>query len=119
MFSGRGVKKDVDQAFTWYKQAALLGVSEAMNSLAIMYEEGVGVIQNYDEAINCYKKAVDKGNPDAMFNLALLYEQGKIGGEKNINTAKELIGKAANGGSIHAKHRLEQEKQIQSMNHAT
>ena len=42
LFTGRGVKKNVDQAFVLYKQSAELGVSEAENSVGVMMGRGSG-----------------------------------------------------------------------------
>ena len=66
------------------------GYANAMNTLGIMYENGMGVDVNGDEAATWYKKAALEGNIEAMYNLGVLYFKG-VGIAKNPAVALGLI----------------------------
>jgi TPR repeat protein len=67
---------------------------KAMNSMGVMYQNGLGVIVDYPEALRWYKKAADLGNSSAMYNLGTMYEQG-LGVEKDAAEARKWFDKAA------------------------
>ncbi len=46
-YFGQGVFKDYRAAASWYRRAAVQGVSKSQGLLAIMYDRGHGVIQDF------------------------------------------------------------------------
>ena len=48
--TGKGVDRDVNQAWKWYAQAAGKGDNEARYRIAVLYSEGNGVRQSDEEA---------------------------------------------------------------------
>jgi uncharacterized protein len=54
---GRGVKKNLTEAFNWYYKAALAGEGGAQLNLGNMFHTGKGVNQDYREAAKWYKRA--------------------------------------------------------------
>ncbi|WP_188750763.1 tetratricopeptide repeat protein [Marinobacterium zhoushanense] len=70
---GQGVKRDIDQAFSWYQKAADQGNVTAWHNLGRCYNFGTGVEQNYATAEEWYRKAAAQGHQEAMFFLGTLY----------------------------------------------
>lgn len=68
-YEGSQVKQDFDEAFIWYRRAALQGNADAQYHLGTMYLMGEGIEQNDTEAKNWYEKAADQGNEAAKHNL--------------------------------------------------
>ncbi|CAF3202221.1 unnamed protein product, partial [Rotaria sp. Silwood2] len=100
--NGLGVKKDHNEAFKLYKQAAAqspqhpilkgvrnTGVAEAEHALALKYMEGIVVHKNLSVATMWYQRAIDHGSPTAANNLAIMYQHGE-GVNKDLDKAKEL-----------------------------
>jgi TPR repeat protein len=58
----------------WYKKAANLGDTEAMESLGSLYDS----IDNKSESIKWYKEAAELGNTEAMKHLANKYIESSI-----------------------------------------
>ncbi|MGB5706538.1 MAG: tetratricopeptide repeat protein [Arenicellales bacterium] len=54
------------------------GYTKAMNTLGLMFEQGLGVEKQGSEAEKWYKKAALQGNSEAMYNLGLLYSEGNL-----------------------------------------
>ena len=67
------------KAFEYFKKAAELGVSDAMNYLGLIYEEGEVVTQDYKTAAEWFFEAagVDEKNPYAAFNLGRMFYFGR------------------------------------------
>ena len=66
---GRGCVIDNFKAFECYKQAALLGLPEAQNNIAALYQNGKGTPKDLLLAIKWYRKAASQGNKTAELNL--------------------------------------------------
>ncbi len=90
--------KEYEKAFVLVKQAAELGLSNAQNKLAYMYEFAYGTQKNYDEAFKWYKKAADQENEVAQSNLGFMYENG-YGVRKSYTEAFNWYLKAAKKGN--------------------
>lgn len=60
---------------------------------------GQGVRQDYIEALHWYEKAANQGHAVAQFNLGEMYQYGQ-GVRIDLTTAKELYGKACDGGLL-------------------
>lgn len=71
-YCGKGVKQDFSKAIDYYKKAADLCNSEAMQSLGQCYENGVGVKKDYLEAAKWYRRAKEQRdshlNSNEIFN---------------------------------------------------
>ncbi|HBF37584.1 MAG TPA: hypothetical protein DDW50_09715 [Firmicutes bacterium] len=74
--------------------ASELGVAQAQNILADMYENGRGVKQSNPLAVKWMTKAAEQGYALAQSNLGLIYEEGKIIA-KDYNEALKWYRKAA------------------------
>ncbi|HHT00288.1 MAG TPA: serine/threonine protein kinase [Thiomicrospira sp.] len=98
-------KKKYARAFDLYKQGALLGYSRSINSLALMYEQGLFVEQSWTKAHEIYIEAYKKKNPYAAYNLGLIYKQGS-GVTQNIEQACQLFEFAAERGNSSAQVEL-------------
>ena len=87
-----GDKKD---AIEWYQRAFERADSvEALNNLAVIYDDGDGVDEDDYKAFRLYYKAARAGNKKAMENLAQMYENGE-GTQQNSTKAKYWREKAA------------------------
>lgn len=75
-FDGKGVDKNLQEAFKYYLIAANRGNIDAKNIVGWMYNTGKGTALNYDEAFKWYKDAAEMGNVRAQCNLGFLYEHG-------------------------------------------
>lgn len=62
--------KNLEQAVTWFKQAAAAGDVNAQMFVAAAYLYGIGVKKNHDMATRFYIDAAKNGNAIAQFTLA-------------------------------------------------
>lgn len=69
---GRGVRKDLQQAYFWYQQAAEQGYAPAQFNLGIMVEYCVS--QDKCQAMSWYQKAADQDYAPAQFILGVICE---------------------------------------------
>ncbi len=76
------------KALDYFKQAASLGSSDAMNYIGLIYEEGDVVEQSDALAVEWFYNAIqaDQSNAYAAFNLGRMCYNGS-GTEKNLYTA--------------------------------
>lgn len=93
--------KDYQKAKYWLEKAAEKNVSEALNTLGMMYHGGLGVPADLNKARDYYQKAADANNKEACFNLAELYAEGQ-GVPKNTTLAAKLYQKAVDLGDTTA-----------------
>ena len=91
---GYGVKRNLKEAFAWYKKAAELGNPAAMRNVGVCYQNGIGIKKNLKEAFAWYMKAADAGVEDAMADLGNFYYDGN-GVKRNYKKAVEWYQKAA------------------------
>ena len=89
---GRGVKRDLQQAFFWNKKAAETGDLWAMNQLALV-DYGVEIPDS--ERIMWLKKAAELDDDTALYNLALRYLNGYDCIEPDEKLAVKLFRKSA------------------------
>ncbi|GEO82949.1 hypothetical protein ROR02_30800 [Pararhodospirillum oryzae] len=73
--SGRGVPRDVKEAFSLTLQAARAGLASAQNNLGIMYLTGQGTPMDEREALRWLNMAAANGHPLAKRNLAALIDR--------------------------------------------
>jgi TPR repeat protein len=107
---GRGTAQNDVKAAKWYRKAAELGDSRAMNNLGFMYANGRGVKQDYEEAVKWYRRAALQGDAEAQNNMGVSYEEGK-GLEKNSIRALKWFLLASWGGNETALKNVEKCKQ--------
>jgi TPR repeat protein len=120
---GKGVARDQPTAMTWLLKAADQGEIVAQGTIGLIYYEGIEGKPDYAAAITWYRKAAEPGvaaqldvppdlvtvmNGAAQFAIGNIYERGGYGVVKDIATAKEWYGKAAEQGYADAKKRLAQ-----------
>lgn len=90
---GRGVEKNIEKAFEWYKRAADQGLSEAQYNLARCLE------RNYKKLVFLWmKRAADQLHLKAIVKTGEYYEDG-YGTDKNYSLAKAQYLKAVERGN--------------------
>ena len=86
-----GVRHDIAQAIRYYRLAARLGNHPgAMNTLGILYEQGVGVAQSQATALGWYEKAAAAGSAMARANLGKIHASGDAGAQDYRLATAEL-----------------------------
>lgn len=63
---GKGVEKDLKEAFKWFSRAAKQNDPDFQYDLGIMYAKGKGIQQNMQEALIWMKRAAEQGNQNAQ-----------------------------------------------------
>jgi TPR repeat protein len=71
-----GVKQDFKEAMQWWRHAAKLGYTVAMNNVGLLYANGHGVEQDYEKALEWWARSAERGNAWAMNAVGDLYENG-------------------------------------------
>jgi len=98
---GRGVKKDLEEAGRWYKNAADAGFAEGQFYLGRLHlDRG-----NYQEAIHWIVKAASQNHMPALFRLADLYDVGE-GVHVDREKAYQLFEQAAKMGHVFAQKEI-------------
>ena len=67
----KGVERNLDEAFKWFKKGAELGHVNCQYTLGGFYLKGFSVEKNLEEAKKWYKKALEQGDEAAK----VAYEQ--------------------------------------------
>ena len=96
-YTGKGVKEDKKEAFTWFRKSAEQGNANAQFSLGVMYYKGVGVEQDRKEAATWLRRAAEQGEAKAQFDLGLMYTKGE-GVKEDRGEAVKWFRKAAQQG---------------------
>lgn len=88
----KGYPLNYGRALEYFRQAAELGVSHAMNYLGLIYEEGKIVVQDYPLAVDWFNRAIqaDSKNAHAFFNLGRMYFNGN-GVAQDMERAYQLL----------------------------
>jgi TPR repeat protein len=73
-----------------YKKAADQGLPDALNSIAMMYRNGIGVPQDYSQVLYWYKILAEQAKASALVALAGMYYDGH-GVTQNYKIAYILI----------------------------
>ena len=97
-------KHDYQAAAQWYKAAADAGSSNALYTLATLYESGQGVLVDDNMMMGLYKKAATLGHAGAMIRLATYIIVR--GGNMYWDEAAPLFEKAAAAGLADAMNAL-------------
>lgn len=85
-----------DNAFFWYNKAAIQGLADGINNVAMYYLEGLVVTPDVDKTINLLESIADKV-PVAKINLACIYLEGK-GCPQDSEKGMELLRQSAASG---------------------
>lgn len=102
---GQGCKPNLEQALSWYKQAATNGYLEAQFTLgSLLAEDGPCIC--FEQAVYWLNKAAERGHPQAQCNLGFMFEEG-LGCQKNLEQAIFWYKKAKEQGLLEAKKALE------------
>ncbi len=102
---GRGTKKNLQEAASWYEKAARSGHVGAMFALAMMHLDGRLGKKDLGAAIRWAKKAAEKGHAAAAYNLGLIYSG--VGGLKpDWKEAARWFHRAAERGYAAAQYNL-------------
>ncbi|WP_422366238.1 protein kinase domain-containing protein [Pelagibius sp.] len=105
-YRGQGVRKDLEEAFRWTKQAAEQGEARAQSNLGFYYMNGEGVGRDPAQAARWWREAASQGLQQAQFNLGLLYETGR-GVSADPQEAAKWYRLASEQGDRQAKSRLD------------
>ena len=73
---GKGVPQDYQQAFDWYKKAAMQNYPDAEYNLALVFRDGKGMPPNPEEAIRWFQHAAESGHLRAAVRLGEMYRKG-------------------------------------------
>lgn len=92
-----GVKQNFKEAMQWFKHAARMGYTPAMNNVGLLYANGHGVPQNFEEAFKWWMRSAERGNGWAMNAVGDAYETGQ-GAPQNYELALTWYGEAAREG---------------------
>jgi hypothetical protein len=103
--NGRGVIKDLSEAFRWYRKSAEQGEAIGQRILGLMYFNGEGVTKNYSEAARWIRKSADQGDASAQGILGLMYFN-REGVKKNYSEAARWFRKSAEQGNSAAQYNL-------------
>ena len=86
--NGRGVRKNEQKAFWWWRVAAEHGDPTAQFYLGNMYRAGIGVPQDIQQAFKWYRKAAEQGVAKAQFYLGEMYQNGHGVPQDNVLSHK-------------------------------
>lgn len=106
---GRGVNRNMMQAFQWYLKAATQGSTKGEFHAGLCYLKGEGVEKNLDEALKWLQKSADKNYERANFYLGVMYEKGE-GVSVNLTRALTYYKKAFSSGYAPANERIAEVK---------
>ncbi len=103
--SGKGVKRNYEEAFRWYRKSAEQGNTDGQHHLGRCYEKGMGTKINKEEAVKWYRKSAERGNAAGQYYLGVCYERGK-GVDINREEAFKWYRRSSEQGNGEAQNRL-------------
>jgi hypothetical protein len=104
-FEGWDVRKDLAEAFRWWRKAADQDLAEAQSNVGVCYMSGQGVATNYVEAVKWLRKAADQNIVLAQYNLGSCYHTGQ-GVAKDYVEAVKWFRRSAEQGYALAQYNL-------------
>ena len=102
MLTGRG---KYQEAASWYKQAADMGIATAAYNLGTLYYNGQGFPQDYAQARHWFELGAKRNDPYAEFQLGIMAGDGK-GMAVDVNEERRWYLKAAEQGLSAAQYNL-------------
>ena len=106
---GRGVNKDLSEAFRWYLKSAEQGNTKGAFRAGLAYLKGKGVDKNAESALKWLQMSADRGYERAIYYLGVMYEKGE-GVDVNYTRALSNYKKALTAGYAPAKERIAEVK---------
>jgi hypothetical protein len=103
---GRGVPKNLGQAFACFERAAEQGWVEAQASLGVAYRNGLGIEKDFKAAFYWLQKAAEQGNAQAQWNLGAMYATGGPDLKQDTRQAFVWCQRAADQGFVAAQANL-------------
>ena len=97
---GKFVRKNDNEAFHWFSQAADTGNAEEELQLGGCYHYGLGTTQDFSMAAKYFRLSADQTNYVAMKSLGYLLMNG-YGAKTNVAEAEHWFMRAANEGGNH------------------
>ncbi len=98
--AGAGVEQDLDQAKSWYQQAANSGYAPAINRLTYLDIKANGYSkEQYGDWVALIKTEAGKREQTSMLLLAQMYRQG-VGVNKDLVAARALLDKLITTGNL-------------------
>ena len=94
--------RDYDRALTLARRGAELGSSPSMNSVGVIFTQGLGVAVDEPEAVRWFRRAVEAGSLDARRNMGIVFENGMGGLPVDLHAAVSWFEYALEGGLSHA-----------------
>ena len=92
------MEKDSSRAVELFKEAAMRGNAEAMNSYGMCFFTGDGVGQDDSVAVRWFRASAARGFPPAMDNLSACYDLGRgVRKDATESTVWKVRGMAARG----------------------
>jgi hypothetical protein len=102
---GRGVNKDLEEAFNWYSKSAEQGNPKGAFRVGLAYLKGKGVEKNSADALKWLQQASDRGYERANYYLGVIYEKGE-GVDINYTRALSYYKKSLSAGYAPANERI-------------
>jgi len=101
-FSGLGLPRDAQKAFSLWKRIADLGNDDAEETVGYFYLDGEGTARDTKLAEEYFLSSAKQGNPKAMSDLALYYWLGYIGCCPDRQKSLYWTAKLADSGDVAA-----------------
>jgi len=105
LYFGHGIKKNLNEAFKWYRKASEKKLARAQYNLGVCYANGNGVKADQKEAVKWYRMAAEQGFAKAQYNLGSCYYHGE-GVKEDKTEAVKWYRKAAEQGDANAQYNL-------------
>jgi hypothetical protein len=102
---GRGVVKNMSEAFNWYLKSAKQGNTKGSYRVGVAYLKGKGVQKDPQKAFEWLSKSADAGYERAFFYLGEMYEKG-TGVTQDYDKALSWYQKSQHGGFAPAVDRV-------------
>lgn len=96
-FGHAGITKDLQQALSWFKQAAEQGIGLPQAWVGDFYYQGIGIPVNFAEAFRWYRKAAEQNYSWAQFMVGEMNTKGQ-GVPRDRAEAMRWYRKAADNG---------------------
>lgn len=98
-------KRDLAQAYRWFRRAAETGHADAQVETATAHYLGRGTTKDMAQAAHWYREAAKQGDGGAQYLIASMYEQG-LGVERDLRLARYWYALCARNGDVAAPGKL-------------
>lgn len=97
--AGSGVEQNLDQAKSWYQQAASAGYAPAKNRLTFLEIKANGYSEKYADWVAGIETEAGQRDQTSMLLLAQMHREG-IGVKKDLAAAREILDKLITTGNL-------------------